>query len=92
MIIFDIAIATGLFSENDIKARINSYKYYLVGLTTDDFIHIFCSIIQGRIIDQKSDLSKSIISKLKPMFPSVQIISINIRNFTKATYYNKIMI
>lgn len=44
--------------------------------------------MEGRNTVQKANLSKQIILVLKAMFPEVRIISINIRDFEKATYCN----
>ena len=63
-----------------------------IGNTKDDFIHIFANIMEGRTTSQKKKLSEKIISELKLMFPDVPIISINIRDFEKATYCNKSMV
>ncbi|QKJ64593.1 5-carboxymethyl-2-hydroxymuconate Delta-isomerase [Flavobacterium sp. M31R6] len=90
--VYDTAESTGLFSPGDIKVRINPFQYYNVGNTTDDFIHIFANIMEGRTITQKSNLSNKIVSQLKLMFPEVPILSINIRDFEKATYCNKSMV
>ncbi|MCK0190431.1 5-carboxymethyl-2-hydroxymuconate Delta-isomerase [Arenibacter sp. F20364] len=87
--VYDTAESTELFDKGDIKVRINPYKFYTIGNTSDDFIHIFANIMEGRSTAQKSNLSKNIIEALKPMFPEVPIISINIRDFEKATYCNK---
>jgi 5-carboxymethyl-2-hydroxymuconate isomerase len=48
--------------------------------------------MEGRTTAQKSNLSNKIISQLKVMFPEVPILSINIRDFEKATYCNKSMV
>ena len=90
--VYNTAKSTDLFDKGDIKVRINPFKYYNIGNTKDDFIHIFANIMEGRNATQKSDLSKKIISELKLMFPNVPIISINIRDFEKATYCNKSMV
>lgn len=90
--VYDTAESTGLFDPVDIKVRINPFRYYNTGNTKDDFIHIFANIMEGRTTDQKSNLSKKIISQLKVMFPEVPILSINIRDFEKATYCNKSMV
>jgi 5-carboxymethyl-2-hydroxymuconate isomerase len=89
--VYDTAESTALFDIGDIKVRINPFKYYNIGNTKDDFIHIFANIMEGRTIDQKSDLSNKIVSRLKILFPDVPILSINIRDFEKATYCNKSM-
>lgn len=90
--VYDTAEATNLFDEGDIKVRINPFKHYNIGNAQDDFIHIFANIMEGRTSSQKANLSKRIIEELKMMFPDVPIISMNIRDFEKATYCNKSMV
>jgi 5-carboxymethyl-2-hydroxymuconate isomerase len=90
--VFDTAFSTGLFQKEDIKVRINPFKHYIVGGSKSDFIHVFANIMEGRNTDQKKNLSDKIVGKLKSMFPDVPIISINIRDFEKATYCNKTMV
>ncbi|MBA3692199.1 MAG: 5-carboxymethyl-2-hydroxymuconate Delta-isomerase [Acidobacteria bacterium] len=90
--VYEVAEATGLFAENDIKVRINPYTYYKLGNTKKDFIHIFGNIMEGRNVEQKADLSRKIIEKLNQMFPHISILSINIREFEKATYCNRSLI
>ncbi|MGQ3679587.1 5-carboxymethyl-2-hydroxymuconate Delta-isomerase [Tenacibaculum discolor] len=89
--VYDTAESTNLFDKRDIKVRINPFEYYTVGNTNDDFIHIFANIMEGRNTLQKKNLSEKIVTELKLMFPEVPIISINIRDFEKATYCNKSM-
>ncbi|WP_440122109.1 5-carboxymethyl-2-hydroxymuconate Delta-isomerase [Tenacibaculum sp. Ill] len=90
--VYDTAESTNLFDKRDIKVRINPFEYYTVGNTSDDFIHIFANIMEGRNTAQKKNLSEKIVTELKLMFPEVPIISINIRDFEKATYCNKSMV
>lgn len=90
--VYDTAESTGLFSPGDIKVRINPFQYYNIGNSKDDFIHVFANIMEGRTIAQKKDLSEKVVRALKQMFPDVPIISINIRDFEKATYCNKSMV
>ena len=90
--VYDTAESTKLFDKGDIKVRINPFQYYNIGNTDDDFIHIFANIMEGRTTSQKKNLSEQIITKLKAMFSEVPIISINIRDFEKATYCNKSMV
>lgn len=90
--VYDIAESTELFDKGDIKVRINYFRYYNNGNTNDDFIHIFAYIMEGRTVSQKSELSKKIVAELKLIFTEIPIISINIRDFEKATYCNKLMV
>ena len=90
--VHDTAESTGLFDKGDIKVRINPFEYYNNGNTLEDFIHIFANIMEGRTVSQKKNLSERIITELKSMFSDVPIISINLRDFEKATYCNKSMV
>jgi 5-carboxymethyl-2-hydroxymuconate isomerase len=87
--VYDAAESTGLFAKNDIKVRILPFEYFKLGEDKKDFIHIFGNIMEGRSTEQKAALSKKIIQTLNEMFPDVSILSINIREFEKATYCNK---
>lgn len=90
--VFETAFSTGLFGRNDIKVRLNSFKYSLVQDGDADFIHVFGNIMEGRTAEQKANLSKMIVTKLNELFPEVPIISMNIRDFTKDSYCNKTMV
>ena len=90
--VYDVAEASGLFAANDIKVRLRPYQYFKLGKDKKDFIHIFGNIMEGRSTDQKATLSQKIIERLNEMFPDVSILSINIREFERATYSNKALI
>jgi 5-carboxymethyl-2-hydroxymuconate isomerase len=90
--VYEVAEATGLFAKNDIKVRLNPYKYYKLGETKKNFVHIFGNIMEGRSTEQKAILSKKIIERLNHLLPDVSILSINIREFEMATYSNKSLI
>jgi len=91
-IVYDAAAATGLFADNDIKVRINSYDQYRLGEGKDSFMHIFASIMGGRTTAQKAALSKTIIQQLAPLFPDISFLSMNVEDFDPATYCNKSLI
>ncbi|MEP7168352.1 MAG: 5-carboxymethyl-2-hydroxymuconate Delta-isomerase [Bacteroidota bacterium] len=91
-LIHDTADATELFKKGDVKVRVQSFKSYTVGNTKSDFIHVFGNIMEGRTIEQKADLSKRVITKLKSLFPDVPVVSMNVSEFEKATYCNRDMI
>lgn len=90
--VFDSAVSTGLFAASEVKVRINPFTYYNNGNSLDDFIHVFGYIMEGRNTDQKSHLSKTIVAKLNKILPEVPVISINIKDFEKASYCNKTML
>lgn len=90
--VFNAALSTDLFVASEVKVRINPFSYYNNGDTLDDFIHVFAYIMEGRNTEQKAKLSKAIVTKLNTILPEVPVISINIKDFEKATYFNKTMI
>jgi len=90
--VYDAAEATRLFAVNDIKVRLRPYQYFKLGTGKKDFIHIFGSIMEGRSTEQKANLARKMIERLNELFPDVSILSINIREFEKATYSNKALI
>lgn len=90
--VHDTAEASNLFDHGDIKVRLTPYTHYNNGNSKKDFIHIFGNMMEGRTTEQKKNLSDAIISKLKMMFPDIPILSMNIRDFERATYSNKSMV
>ena len=86
------AVSTELFHKSDIKVRINIFKKYSTGDEKEDFIHVFANIMEDRTIEQKSNLSKTIVKDLSLMFPSVPNIGTNVIEFERVTYFNKNML
>jgi 5-carboxymethyl-2-hydroxymuconate isomerase len=84
--------ATGLFEDGDIKVRINPFRVYAVGGGKEDFIHVFSHIMQGRTIEQRANLSKTVVGELAAMFPAIHRIAANVAEFEKATYVNRDML
>ena len=86
------AVSTELFNKNDVKVRVNIFKNYSTGDKKEDFIHVFANIMQGRSIEQKLNLSQTIVRNLTSMFPLVPNIGTNVIEFEKATYFNRNML
>ena len=87
-----MADESALFRVADIKVRVREYEHYLVAGERDDFIHVFANILEGRTVEQKAALSRSIVGRLVEMFPDVPVISVNVREFEKATYMNRALL
>ena len=87
-----VAVSSGLFELGDIKVRVNPYDHYLVGGKRESFIHVFASVMQGRTVEQRAALSRSVVEKLTEMFPEVPNIAMNVSEFEKATYCNRTML
>ena len=86
------AVSTELFNKNDVKVRVNFFKNYSTGDKKEDFIHVFANIMQGRSIEQKLNLSKTIVRDLTLKFPLVPNIGTNVIEFEKTTYFNRNML
>jgi 5-carboxymethyl-2-hydroxymuconate isomerase len=93
--VYAAAESTGLFALSGvggIKVRLRPYTHFINVDTQEHFVHVFANIMEGRTTEQKKALSEKVIRTLKELLPAVEIISINIRDFEKATYYNAAMI
>jgi len=86
------AVSTELFNKNDVKVRVIFFKNYSTGDRKEDFIHVFANIMQGRSIEQKLNLSQTIVRNLTLMFPLVPNIGTNVVEFEKTTYFNRNML
>jgi len=86
------AVSTKLFNKNDVKVRVNLFKSYSTGDKKEDFIHVFANIMEGRSIEQKLNLSQTIVRDLTVMFPFVPNIGTNVIEFEKTTYFNRNML
>lgn len=86
--IHDTAKKTELFNPKDIKTRVRTFTDFTVADDDSDFIHVFGNIMDGRTTEQKAKLSRAIVMRLKELFPDVPVISMNVREFEKATYCN----
>jgi len=90
--VFEAAFATALFGKKAIKVRMNPFQYSLTQDESQDFIHVFAHIMEGRTTPQKQQLSKNIVSVLTELYPNIDIISVQINDIEKATYCNKNLI
>ena len=91
--VFQAAYATGLFGKTAIKVRLNPFQYSLIQEEdTQDFIHVFAYIMEGRTAEQKQQLSKNIVTELTELYPNLNVISVQINDIEKATYCNKKLI
>lgn len=89
--VYTAAESTGLFARSGvggIKVRLNPYRYYVNVDNHEHFVHVFANIMEGRTQEQKRQLSAAIVRTLKRLLPTVDIISMNVRDFEKATYCN----
>ena|SRR6185503_2196590 len=93
--VYAAAESTGLFARNGvggIKVRLHPFRHFTNVDAHEHFVHVFANIMEGRTQEQKKALSERVVRALKELLPGVDIISMNIRDFEKATYCNATMI
>ena len=93
--VYAAAESTGLFARSGaggIKVRLRPYRHFSNVDAEEHFVHVFANIMEGRTTEQKRALSERVIRTLKELLPSVEIISMNVRDFEKATYCNETMV
>jgi len=93
--VFEAAESTGLFASEGvggIKVRLESYEHYRNVDGQEHFVHVFGWIMQGRTAEQKRDLTEVVVGALTALLPRVEIISMNVSDFERASYYNATMI
>lgn len=93
--VYAAAEATGLFARSGvggIKVRLRPYRHFTNVDAREHFVHVFADIMEGRTTEQKKALSEKVVRALKGLLPAVEIISMNVRDFEKASYCNATMI
>ena len=89
--VYAAAEATTLFAGSGvggIKVRLNPYTWFTIVDAHEHFVHVFANIMEGRTQEQKKMLSDKVVRRLKEMLPTVEIISMSIRDFERSTYCN----
>ena len=93
--VYAAAESTGLFASSGVgglKVRLRPYRHFTNVDAHAHFVHVFANLMEGRTQEQKKALSEKVVRTLKRLLPDVHIISMNIRDFEKATYFNASMI
>ena len=93
--VYAAAESTNLFATSGvggIKVRLNPYRYFSNVDNHQHFVHVFANIMEGRTQKQKRVHSERVVRTLRDLLPQVDIISMNVREFEKATYCNRTLI
>lgn len=87
--IHDITEESGLFEKGDVKSRLLMSENYLVGGVKDQYVHIVTHILTGRSEIQRKNLADSIALKLCELLPTVEMLSVEVREIDKKMYSNR---
>lgn len=81
--VFDAAQATELFAVEGVFLNVDGHEH---------FVHVFANLLEGRSERQKADLFAGVVLALKSLLPAVEILSMNVREFERATYRNALLV
>lgn len=86
--VHDVMIQCGLFNTNDIKTRSYATSDWLTGTSTKSggFVHVTISLMEGRTLEQKQELTQAMFETLSHALPNVQSLTVDIRDMTRETY------
>lgn len=87
--IHDTTQESGLFEDGDTKSRLVISDNYLVGGVKDHFVHIITHILSGRSELQRKKLADSIALKLCDLLPTVEMLSVEVREIDTKMYSNR---
>ena len=87
--VYNVALNSGLFSRDDIKARLKVYDVSLVAGEDHDFIHVWGHIREGRTDDMKRQLSEDIVSSLQELYPDAYLVSCDIKDLDEGSYVKR---
>jgi len=76
--VFDGACASALFNNDLVKTRAIGYDHYQYGLTSNDFLHVTAKILSGRTVEQKSTLSRAILSQLQSLLGKIEPLTVTV--------------
>jgi len=84
------AAATGHFKDTSaIKVRCLPCAHWHIGTQPQSFVHVTVRILEGRSPETRADLSAQILALLETALPDVGTISVDIREFEKASYVKR---
>lgn len=88
-VVEEAAAATQLFQPGEVKLRLSLYEHFSVGGSQEDFIHLIFYILAGRTDEQKRLLSRQIVRALVERLPSVNAVSLDVRDIDREVFSNK---
>lgn len=81
-------VQSGLFASNAIRSRAYRTDDFMVGDMGADgsFLHIIIYLLAGRTVGQKQELNQGVLGAMVSCLPTVNQISVDIRDINKETY------
>lgn len=84
--VYTAALASGLFKGPDIKTRALAFNDYQTGDQQQDFIHVEVRLLSGRTVEQRTDLSRRILSALQQLGQHNISLTVQISDMERDSY------
>lgn len=84
--VYQGALSSGLFEEQDIKTRALAYKRYQTGSVKKEFIHVEVKVLTGRIAEQRKMLSGFVLAELGSLGLTSVSLTVEVSELEKASY------
>lgn len=91
MAVFEGALASGLFGENDIKTRSIAYADYQTGAVKSEFIHVVIKLLQGRSMAQRASLSQRVLDSLGELELSSVSLTVQVCEIENDSYAKRVV-
>ena len=87
-LVHGVMMGSGLFELSAIKTRAYGVDNWMVGEKGPDgkFIHVAVSLLSGRTLEQKQNLSETLGKALSKQVPQADSVTVEIRDMDKDTY------
>ena len=85
------ALASQLFDESHIKTRARAYSRYKTGTGDSRFLHVTAHILSGRNSEQKTKLSRTILSQLESLDLTEVTITVQICDIETGSYSKTVL-
>lgn len=73
-------------SVSAIKVRATPYKYSVIGIKKQSFVHVTMRLLDGRDDDTKISITEAILNTLIQELPTVGSLSVDIKDISSKTY------
>ena len=87
----DAGAESGIMNPADIKVRATAYDVFRFAGNIESFIHVTVSLLEGRTDEQKEHLAMLLRERLVRCCPTVDSISIDIRDMNAAAYKKRLL-
>jgi len=87
--VHNITESSGYFVQGSVKSRLHISEYYLISGDNENFIHVTTNIFTGRSIEERKNLADLITKKLCVLLPTVNMISVEVKEINKLTHSNR---